>query len=570
LIAAHINHDSESNKKTLNEFLRDFKGLSGSATRKKITDEIGMTGATLQSLVKDNDIDIAQVTALLAAMKKYSKPVKPVALGMIPLENLKKHFISIGVDEATIKSKCAKEVTTDGLPYILDVGFGIKDDDSEVSLITSINFSPLIENPFSQLFRLLGEVEISDYDPVLVFVHLISPKVSFTDRGKTQADLPNEIYNALNQMIKLVTNDWTKAKRKAARENGRLRRAELQKLKDNSKPKIDTKTAAYEVMEQAYLKASNNGRLPANARQIMYAARPLIIEFTGKSKLDDAYFTQTLLPNFIDENPELTKDWNVAYDARGKFLEPHTGKSIDLGTLGVRNYHNSWHNKNIDSTDLRGFSLDGGLIETSGPFNRYKFVLFIEKEDFEHLFKTAKIAEHYDIAIMSTKGMSNTASRELIEHLSKAGVTIFVLHDFDKSGFSIAHTLKNNTRRYQFDTTPNVIDIGLRLDDVKNFALESEVVEYHEKNDPKPKLRKVGATPEECDFLVSGHNGEKWHGKRVELNAFNSAQFINFVESKLLENGVSKVIPEPEKLQMAYHRAAKIVGLNQVCRKFLE
>jgi hypothetical protein len=35
-------------------------------------------------------------------------------------------------------------------------------------------------------------------------------------------------------------------------------------------------------MEEAYNKVSDNGRLPANARQIMYAARPYIQEKTGK------------------------------------------------------------------------------------------------------------------------------------------------------------------------------------------------------------------------------------------------------------------------------------------------
>ena len=34
-------------------------------------------------------------------------------------------------------------------------------------------------------------------------------------------------------------------------------------------------------MEDAYLKASAGNTLPANARQIMYAARPLVLEQTG-------------------------------------------------------------------------------------------------------------------------------------------------------------------------------------------------------------------------------------------------------------------------------------------------
>jgi hypothetical protein len=64
---------------------------------------------------------------------------------------------------------------------------------------------------------------------------------------------------------------------------------------------LSQRRAAWLVMSQAYHQASRNvdgasGKpLPANARQIMYAARPNILAMTGKDKLDSNYFTQTLL-----------------------------------------------------------------------------------------------------------------------------------------------------------------------------------------------------------------------------------------------------------------------------------
>jgi hypothetical protein len=66
----------------------------------------------------------------------------------------------------------------------------------------------------------------------------------------------------------------------------------------------------------------------------MYAARPHIEERTGKP-LKDTYFTQTLLPDYIAENDV---NWDVVYDDRGHFREPHTGTVIGLGTLAVRDY----------------------------------------------------------------------------------------------------------------------------------------------------------------------------------------------------------------------------------------
>ena len=49
------------------------------------------------------------------------------------------------------------------------------------------------------------------------------------------------------------------------------------------------------------------------------------------------------------------------------------------------------------------------------PHNRYRYVLFVEKEGFDPLLKAAGIAERFDVAIMSTKGMSTTAARLLLD-----------------------------------------------------------------------------------------------------------------------------------------------------------
>ena len=93
--------------------------------------------------------------------------------------------------------------------------------------------------------------------------------------------------------------------------------------------------AANKVMKECYMKASDNNRLPATARQIYYVARPLIEERTGKP-LDYKYFSQTLLPNYVSEHAAECVDWDVAYDDRGHFMEPHTERVIGLGTLNVR------------------------------------------------------------------------------------------------------------------------------------------------------------------------------------------------------------------------------------------
>ena len=96
------------------------------------------------------------------------------------------------------------------------------------------------------------------------------------------------------------------------------------------------------------------------------------------------------------------------------------------------------------------------------------------------LFEAVRLAERYDLAIMSTKGMSVTASRELVDALcAQHAIPLLVLHDFDKAGFSIAGTLRRSTRRYRFGHrhAANVIDLGLRLDDVSGLETEDVYVD---------------------------------------------------------------------------------------------
>jgi hypothetical protein len=131
-----------------------------------------------------------------------------------------------------------------------------------------------------------------------------------------------------------VTAKWTKQRK--AEERHAAARARRRDVMTYSRS-ITIKDAAYDAIPDAYMKASAGNTLPAKARQVMYAARGKIQDRTGKS-LDDRYFTQTLLPDFMAENPELTASWKVVFDARGHLVEPHTRISIPLGTLEVESY----------------------------------------------------------------------------------------------------------------------------------------------------------------------------------------------------------------------------------------
>jgi hypothetical protein len=312
----------------------------------------------------------------------------------------------------------------------------------------------------------------------------------------------------------------------------------------------DIKQAAWEVMEQAYLHASAGNTLPAEARQIMYAARRLVADVLGPDvELDDKYFTKTLLPDFVAAHPDLTRGWDVVYGARGALVEPHTGTRVPLGTVAVRDYLRADRGRGS-----RGRLLEpvGGGIETGArPAHRYRTALFIEKEGFEPLLEKGRIRERFDCAILSTKGMSVVAARHLLDRLGRDGTVVLVAHDLDRNGLAIAHTLGHDTRRYEFEVEPEIVDIGLRLADCEAMGLASEPAPDE---GPGPdKLAEYGATAREIEFLCGQH-------RRVELNAMDSRQFLDWLEARLREHGAGKVVPPGDVLR-AKAREALAAGL---------
>ena len=351
-----------------------------------------------------------------------------------------------------------------------------------------------------------------------------------------------------------ATKKWADQRRREIRDAG----AQSRRRDVFMRPRrITVLDAAWKIMPTAYLKASKNGTLPVQPRQIMYAARGYIQEKTGR-ELKPQYFIQTILPDYIDQEEV---DWDIVWDARGGLHEPHTNRSVRLGTLEVREYLNGQESVYLPPDRAGGW-------KTTGAKDRYGAVLFVEKEGFLPLFRAVRLAERYDLAIMSSKGVSTTAARSLIDSLVQDGVPVFCIRDFDVSGFTIAGTLGRDTRRYSW-TSDGAVDLGLRLEDAQKYGLEREDVYYqgpgnctlHDDRKIRwkigPGLKKNGATEEEIEFLL--HH-------RVELNAFTSDQLVEWIEGKLVERGVKKVVPEEETVA----EAARGFVRDLVAKRYLD
>ena len=349
----------------------------------------------------------------------------------------------------------------------------------------------------------------------------------------TKDSRPRNIANDILDVVETATSKWTRQKKSEKRHPGMVRYRMSRMTKE---PRTTQKDAAWEIMEEAYLKASANNTLPALARQIYYQARPKIMEMTDDKELAYNYFSQTLLPDYIEEQGV---SWNVVYDARGHLEEPHTNRRIGVGTIEIGNYLHA-----IKEPEIVPAEFSDTTVDIVGPSGNLSGVLFCEKEGFNPLFKAVNLANRHDLMIISTKGVSVTAARLLIDRIcGDNDLPLFVLHDFDIAGFMIFGTLHRDTRRYQFSNNIEPIDLGLRLEDIAGLQREPAAATKTNQDILREQLAVNGVTEAEADILLN---------ERVELNALASDELIAMVERKLKEHGIKKVIPDDKLLVEAY------------------
>jgi hypothetical protein len=193
LAGAYIKADQDAGRprRTVREFISEFRGLTGTAKQKAVLRATGLAMVPLTKLVAGERFDAPLVASLLDAMKAHSRAVKSKQLGLIGEAHLRACFEAHG---CAMKSfKYTKTLAKDGLPSVVEVAFAACNDQSRSRrLVTGVNWSPGIGNPFRQLGkqgesldRILVDQSVSADEPVVLFLHMACPRVRYTDRGKS-------------------------------------------------------------------------------------------------------------------------------------------------------------------------------------------------------------------------------------------------------------------------------------------------------------------------------------------------------------------------------------------------
>lgn len=193
LIAGYIAHDRTSGTdRTVREFVSEFDGLSGSRKQKAVLDATGMAREPLSSLANCLDLDSGKVEALHRAMVDATKPVKPRRLGIIGKDHILARFAEIGAKVSESFKYAKKEGETDGVPWVVETAFAWCPEADSRRLVTGVNWSPGITNPFRELGRfgnsldsILMDQRAGSDEPVALLLHIACPRVEYTDRGKS-------------------------------------------------------------------------------------------------------------------------------------------------------------------------------------------------------------------------------------------------------------------------------------------------------------------------------------------------------------------------------------------------
>ena len=126
-LAAHVARDRDlGQRRTVREFIAEFRGLSGTAVQRKILTEVGCSHQSLAQLLRRRPGQSRRRRQAAggdeAATASRSRP--SISASSAPSIS-KQRFLAAGGNVDTFKYQCRKGVTDDGIPYVVEFAFGL-------------------------------------------------------------------------------------------------------------------------------------------------------------------------------------------------------------------------------------------------------------------------------------------------------------------------------------------------------------------------------------------------------------------------------------------------------------
>jgi hypothetical protein len=474
-----------------------------------------VTAAGLERMICDQ-INRQEALRLLKTAREHARPVYPERLGRIGSDGFPDEGLFYAGARGTVELGTVEPLAE--IPFVVEVwarkaGLSVKESDP-VDIRVLINRTPITAEVSAWRdadgLNLQG-AGLNHYCQAapkkvayVLRLNLITPYCPITSDGKEP-----DLEPFCGHILVAISNAMRKAQRAAPKEK-------TVSIKDVVLDNLDDEIAA----------VGGDGEYKFNQRQLLYRLRPIVLEETGK-ELNEGNFNR-IITDYEDENGEIP---GMYREPRGSIYHPHRDEDIPLGTLTVEEYER--------------------------PIWTFNKPLYVEKEGFSEALKDNGWPERHDCALMSSKGFTTRAARDLVDKLAEHDepITVFCVHDADAPGTMIYQTFQEETKA-RGARKVTIVNLGLEPWEAVEAELEVEEVEQGDKYKP---VAQYVLDLEDGD----GEYWEEWlQTHRVELNAMTTPQFIDWLDQKMAEQAVGKLIPPDDVLavQLEERLEAKVRG----------
>jgi hypothetical protein len=190
-------------KTTVRDFIAQFRGMSATDRQKQVLRALGAAHMSLYRFFgNEKVVNHQRMEKLLGLLQEHTRPVRAEMLGVIGKEHLQQLMVEAGGEPRSFKYIPSAGFDVNGVPYMVEIAFCAfkgwvdgKYESRDRVLITGVNFSATLENPFNAfrgtvgLDETLANIHAGEEDPVIVCVHYACPHIEYLDRGKSRIGL---------------------------------------------------------------------------------------------------------------------------------------------------------------------------------------------------------------------------------------------------------------------------------------------------------------------------------------------------------------------------------------------
>ena len=203
LIARDLEQQRVGREKiTVRDFIAQFRGMSATEKQKRLLHELGASHMSLHRFFGSRtQVNHDRMERLLRLLQAHTRPVRPESLGVIGEDHLRQMVENAGGEPKGFKYLVSAGRNKEGVPYLVEIATcpfkeWVRGQHAKSRLlVTGVNFSATLENPFSTfkglegMDELLVELRAGPNAPVIVCVHYACPHVEYLDRGKSRIGL---------------------------------------------------------------------------------------------------------------------------------------------------------------------------------------------------------------------------------------------------------------------------------------------------------------------------------------------------------------------------------------------